>query len=60
MRFRSMLNTHKPDSDTLFSMRDGNARERESVGAKGARILQAEEKEALVRRIHGSAASPAH
>jgi hypothetical protein len=48
MRFRSVLNTHQPQSDTLYTMRNENARDWECTG-QGALDLPAEKEEALVR-----------
>ena len=48
MRFRSVLNTHQPQSDTLYTMRDENRRDPESAAGQGALVLQANKEEALV------------
>jgi hypothetical protein len=47
MRFRSVLNTHQPQSDTLYTMRNENARDWECAG-QGALVLQTNKEEALV------------
>jgi hypothetical protein len=44
-----VLNTHQPQSDPLYTMRDEDEQDRERNGAQGAIVLQANKEEALVR-----------